>query len=128
MAVSDKKIHCFKSPLENMSAEELNESISYFVFKVKKQDGRENPANSLHSLVSSSQRYLKTQCGKNFQFFNDDFFSKLRTSLDTVMKERSVAEIGVESKRAKVISLDEENRSWARISLRKTVALSWSKR
>ena len=73
MAVSDKKIRCFKTPLENMSAEELNESISYFVFEVKKQDGREYPANSLHSLVSSLQRYLKTQCGKNFRFFNDDF-------------------------------------------------------
>lgn len=110
----DKTIRCFKTPLENMSADELNESISYFVFEVKKQDGTEYPANSLHSLVSSSQRYLKTQCGKNFRFFNDDFFSKLRTSLDTVMKERSAAGIDVESERAEVISLDEENRLWAK--------------
>ena len=66
MVVSDKKIRCFKTPLENMSAEELNKSISYFVFEVKKQDGREYPANSLHSLASSLQRYLKAQCGKNF--------------------------------------------------------------
>ena len=114
MAVSDKTIRCFKTPLENMLADELNELISYFVFEVKKQDGREYPANSLHSLVSSLQRYLKTQCGKNFRFFNDDFFSKLRTSLDTVMKERSAAGIGVESKRAEVISLEEENRLWAK--------------
>ena len=57
---------------------------------------------------------LQTQCGKNFRFFNDDFFSKLRTSLDTVMKERSAAGIGVESKRAEVISLDEEYRLWAK--------------
>ena len=127
MAVSDQKIRCFKTPLENISADELNESISYFVFEVKKQDGREYPANSLHSLVSSLQRYLKTQCGKNFRFFNDDFFSKLRTSLNTVMKERSAAGIGVESKRAEVISLDEENRLWAKSILGKTVALSWSR-
>ena len=65
-------------------------------------------------MVSSLQRYLKSQCGKNFRFFNDDFFSKLRTSLDTVMKERSAAGIGVESKIAEVISLDEENRLWAK--------------
>ena len=66
MAVSDKTIRCFQTPLENMLADELNELISYFVFEVKKQDGREYPANSLHSLVSSLQRYLKTQCGKIF--------------------------------------------------------------
>ena len=85
-----------------------------FVFEVKKQDGTEYPANSLHGLVCAIQRYLKSQCGKNFRFFNDDFFSKLRTSLDTVMKERSAAGIGVHSKRAEVATLDEEDQLWSK--------------
>ena len=84
-----------------------------FLF-LKKQDGTEYPGNSLHGLVCAIQRYLKSQCGKDFRFFNDDFFSKLRTSLDTVMKEGSAAGIGVHSKRAKVITFDEENQLWSK--------------
>ena len=97
-----------------MLAHELNDSISLFVFEVKTQDGTGYPGNSLHGLVCAIQRYLKSQCGKNFRFFNDDFFSKLRTSLDTVMKEGSAAGIGVHSKRAEVITLDEENQLWSK--------------
>ena len=98
MALRDNSVACFKTPLQNMTLDELNESISYFVFEVKKQDGTEYPANSLHGMVCAIQRYLKSECGKNVRFFNDDFFSKLRTSLDTVMKERSAAGIGVHCK------------------------------
>ena len=111
---NDNSIRCFPMPLQYMSAAELNDSISLFVFEVKKQDGTEYPGNSLHGLVCAIQRYLKSECGKNVRFFNDDFFSKLRTSLDTVMKERSTAGIGVHSKRPEVITLDEENRLWSK--------------
>ena len=96
-----------------MSADEINDSMSHFVFELKKQDGTEYPGNLLNGLVYSIQCYLKGQCGKHFQFFNDDFFSKLRTSLDTVMRERSVARIGAHCGRAEVISLDEENQLWS---------------
>jgi hypothetical protein len=44
---------------------------AHFVFEVKKQDGEEYTANCLHGLVCAIQRYLKTQCGKNVDFFND---------------------------------------------------------
>jgi hypothetical protein len=114
MAHRDNSIRRFSMPLQDMSVAELNDSISYFVFEVKKKDGTEYPANSLHGLVCAIQRYLKIQCGKNFRFFNDDLFSKLRTSLDTVMKERSAAGIGVHSKRAEVITLDEEDQLWSK--------------
>ena len=110
---NDNSIHRFPMPLQYMSAAELNYSISLFVFEVKKQDGTEYPGNSSHGLVCAMQRYLKSECGKNVRFFNDDFFSKLRTSLDTVM-ECSAAGIGVHSKRAEVITLDEENRLWSK--------------
>ena len=80
---NDNSIRCFPMamPLQYMSAAELSNLISLFVFEVKKQDGTEHPGNSLHGLVCAIQRYLKSQCGKNFRFLNDDFFSKLRTSL-----------------------------------------------
>ena len=79
IALRDKSIRCVKTPLENMSAEELNESMAHFVSEVKKQDSQEYPANSLHGLVCAIQRYLKTQCGKNFHFFNDGMFNKLQS-------------------------------------------------
>ena len=97
----DESVRSFKTRLENMSADELNESMPYFLFEVKKQDGQEYPANYLHGLVRGIQRYLKTQCGKNFHFSNDDSFHKLRTSLDAVMKERSAAGIGLSVKELK---------------------------
>ena len=64
MALRDRCIRCFKTPLKDMSADVINDSISHFVFEVKIQDGTEYPGNSLHGLVCSIQRYLKTQCGK----------------------------------------------------------------
>ena len=122
---NDCSIRCSPMPLQSMSAAELNDSISLFVFEVKKQDGTKYPGNSLHGLVCAIQRYLKSQCSKNFRFFNDDFFSKLRTSLDTVMKERLAAGIGVHSKRAEVITLDEENRLWSNNILGDGNGKSW---
>ena len=96
-----------------MSAEELNESMAHFVFEVKKQDGQEYPGNSLHGSVCGIQRYLKTQCGKNFHLFDDDLLSKLRSCLDVVMKEWSAARIGLMCRRAEMITIDEENHMWA---------------
>ena len=84
-----------------------------FVFKEKKQDGEEYHGKSLYGLVCGIQTYQKTQCGKNFHFFDDDLFSKLRSCLDAVMKERSAAGIGLMCKRAEVIRIDEENHMWA---------------
>ena len=112
IACHNESVRSFTTRLENMSADELNESMPHFLFEVKKQDGQEYPANSLHGLVCGIQRYLKTQCGKNFHFFNNDLFHKLRTSLDAVMKERSAAGIGLICKRAEVITMDEENQMW----------------
>ena len=65
-----------------MPAEELNESMAHFVFEVKIQDGQEYPGNSLYGLVCGIHRYLKTQCGENFHFFDDDLFCNLRSSLN----------------------------------------------
>ena len=106
MAQSDNSICCFPMPQQYLSTSELNYSTSQFVFETKKQDSTEYPANSLHRWAYATQCYLKSRCGKIFRFFNDDFFTKLRTFLDTVMKERSVADIGIHTKRAEVITLD----------------------
>ena len=57
-----KSVLRFKTALEDMSAEELNESMAHFVFEVKKQDGQEYPRNFLYGLVCEIQRYLRTQC------------------------------------------------------------------
>ena len=113
MALRDRSIRCFNTLLIDMWADEISDSMSHFVFEVKKQDGTEYPGNSLHGLVCSIQRYLKTQCGKHCRLFNDDFYRKLRSSLVTVMRERSAAGIGAHCRRPKVISLDEENQPWS---------------
>ena len=43
--------------LHDVSPDQLNDSISLFVFEVKNKDGSEYPANSVHGLACSIQRY-----------------------------------------------------------------------
>lgn len=93
-----------------MSWEHVDESISLFVFKVMKQHGTEYPINSLHSLASFIRRYLKTQLRKHSRFFKDkDCFSRLRSSLDTVLKERTAAGTEEQCGKVELISVDEDD-------------------
>ena len=57
---NDNSIRCFPMPLLYMSAAELNDSISLFVFEVKNEDASEYSANSVHGLACFIQPYRNT--------------------------------------------------------------------
>ena len=40
MVLCDRSIGCFKKPLIDMSADEINDSMSHFVFEVKNRTAR----------------------------------------------------------------------------------------
>ena len=69
------------SDLHTMPEEDLNEVLSQFIEEVRKQDGTRYPGKTLHELISSSQKYFELK-GRKVNFFSNEFFEKLRKSLE----------------------------------------------
>ena len=69
------------SDLDTMPEEDLNEVLSQFIEEVRKQDGTRYPGKTLHELISSSQKYFELK-GRKVNFFSNEFFEKLRKSLE----------------------------------------------
>lgn len=60
--------------------------LTYFVLKVRKQNGLEYPLNTPHDLVCGITCYLRQSGKPEVDFFEDDAFADIRTSLDVEMK------------------------------------------
>ena len=73
------------SDLDTMPEEDLNEVLSQFIGEVQKQDGTPYPGKTLHELICSSQKYFELK-GRKVNFFSNEFFEKLRKSLEVEMK------------------------------------------
>ena len=69
------------SDLDTKPEEDLNEVLSQFIGEVQKQDGTRCPGKTLHGLISRSQKYFELKGGK-VNFFSNEFFEKLRKSLE----------------------------------------------
>ena len=69
------------SDLDTKPEEDLNEVLSQFIGEVRKQDGTRCPGKTLHELISRSQKYFELKGGK-VNFFSNEFFEKLRKSLE----------------------------------------------
>ena len=107
----------FKSNMDNIdicdfSIDQLNHWLPKFLFEVRKRDGSLYPQSTLVSLLAGLQSHL-AQRGKPFQFFSDQKFQKIKSSLDSAMK-RSVAEnVGVHRNHIEIITKNEEEQLWA---------------
>ena len=69
------------SDLDTMPEEDFNEVLSQFIGEVRKQDGTRCPGKTLHELISRSQKYFELK-GRKVIFFSNEFFEKLRKSLE----------------------------------------------
>ena len=74
--------------LEDMTIDEINNSVSRFIIEVKKMDGTEYPADTLYSLVISVQLYMDS-IGRPYKFLNDESFIQIKNTLDNVMKSHA---------------------------------------
>ncbi len=75
-------------PLEDMSVDELNFSISRFICEVKKCDGTDFPSSTLHGLIIALQIHLDS-IGKKYKLLSDGVFQQIRNTWDNAMKMRA---------------------------------------
>lgn len=98
-------------PLEKMTSDELNYSISRFVVEVRKENGDPYPGETLRGMIHMLQLHLESTCGKVYRFLSEDFL-QIRNTLDTMMKKLKQRGVGADVKQAEVITLDEEEMLW----------------
>jgi hypothetical protein len=92
--------------ITEQSQTELQHWMSCFILEVRKKDGSEFPANSLHHVVCGIMRYLRWNSKPGLDFFKDADFDKFRCSLDAEMKR--LQSNGVGSKRRQAEPTEEE--------------------
>lgn len=95
-----------------MSKDELCYTLSRFLCEIKKQNGEDYPGETLYELIICIQLSLELDFGREYKFLNDQAFSQLKNTLDSVMKERAASGISVKRRQADVISQQEEEMLW----------------
>ena len=102
---------CPGIPLCQFSKDELNFAISRFVKECRNKKGEQYPGSTLREIVLCLQMNL-SQLGFTYRFLNDPIFSQIRNTLDNTMKEIAENGIGMDTKQAEIITVEEENRLW----------------
>ncbi|XP_022095871.1 zinc finger MYM-type protein 2-like [Acanthaster planci] len=82
-----------------------------FICEVKKKNGKDYPGETLLELVICVQLYFELK-GKSYKFLSDPDFLQLRNTLDGLMKELAKAGFGICHKRAKEITVKEDDSLW----------------
>ena len=89
----------------------MAETLTRFILEVRKLDGSEYPANSLHHIIAGLQRYLRT-VGYQVDIFKDEDFAGFHSSLDAEMKRIQGLGIGTRVRKAEIITIEEEELLW----------------
>ncbi|CAG2234520.1 unnamed protein product [Mytilus edulis] len=95
-----------------MTNDQLNTVLGYFITEVRNKKGLEYYPNTLYELIICIQRFLR-QNDRSISILDDRDFSALRSVLDSKMKELSRNGIGLKTKKADVISADQETYMWS---------------
>lgn len=89
----------------------LDEALSYFVAEVRNKAGGDYKPNTLYEIVVAIQYHLR-QSGRTINMLEDKSFDGMRRVLDAKMKELSSRGMGIERKKAEVISEEQEEELW----------------
>ena len=87
-------------------------AVPRFITKIRKVDGSDFPAKTLYDIVICLQFFLETQ-GFNYKLLNNDGLSKIRFTLDNLMKKRTEDGVGNSVRRAHVLSFTDEDLLWS---------------
>lgn len=96
-----------------MSDEEISKTISFFVAEVRNKSGDDYRPNSLYEIVCAIQHKMRHD-GRFINFFDYDRFYEMRSILDSKMKELSARGMGIERKRADIITEAQEEEMWSK--------------
>ena len=100
--------------LGSLEKENLNHALCRFIPEVTKQRGDgQYPGHTLYQMICAIQKHLNVnKIPWKLLEGEGTPFADVRVVLDNVMKERTVANIGVNKKQAGVVTLEMENKLW----------------
>ena len=107
-----KVAHVSIPPITEQSQSELQHWLSRFILEVRRKDGSEFPANTLHHVVCGIMRYLRWNGKPGLDFFKDADFDKFRYSLDAEMKRLQSNGVGSKRRQAEPLTEEEEEILW----------------
>ena len=107
-----KVAHVSIPPITEQSQSELQHWLSRFILEVRRKDGSEFPANTLHHVVCGIMRYLRWNGKPGLDFFKDADFDKFRCSLDAEMKRLQSNGVGSKRRQAEPLTEEEEEILW----------------
>ena len=99
-------------PLGDLTAKEMSQKLSCFIFQIQKQDGSEFPPDTLHHIVSGIQRHLRWNGKPGIDLYKDACFADFRMCLDSEMKRLQRAGLGSQKKKAEPLTEEEEELLW----------------
>ena len=88
-----------------MCDEEIDRCLSFFVAEVRNKSGEDYKPKSLYEIICSIQHHMRKDraWGRFICIFDDKTFQRLRSVLDSKMKELSSRGLGLDKKRTEVI-------------------------
>ena len=98
--------------LTELEMANLNHALCRFIPEVSKKHGEgEYPGATLYQMMVGIQKYLFVNKIK-WKLMELDEFEEMRTVLDNVMKERTLANVGVLKCQAGLITFEHEDQLW----------------
>lgn len=87
--------------------------MNRFVCEIKKQNGKDYPAETLYELIITIQLFLEMN-GRQMKLLDDPAFCQLKHTLDNTMKEHAKAGLTVKRRQAQPITVAEQEDMWNR--------------
>ena len=105
-------VYCDLDNVQSIDENSLLFAMPRFITEVRKLDGSEFPSKTLYDIVICVQFYLET-LGFTFKLLNEDVFSKIRFTLDNVMKKRVADGIDSAVRQVQVLSFSDTDILWS---------------
>ena len=104
-------IACDLEDMSTICTESFLFGMKRFITEIRKLDGTDFPAKTLYQIVICVQFHLKSM-GLVWKLLDDKEFTELKFTLDNTMKQRVTNGIGINVKKADIISVVEEDILW----------------
>ena len=105
-------VNCDLDDISTIMQSSLVFAICQFLTEVKKLDGSDFPGKTLYDIGICLQFYLETK-GFTYKLLNEESFSKIRFTLDNIMKKRASDGLGNGVCQAQVLSFTDEDLLWS---------------
>ena len=106
-------IACDLEDMSTICTESFLFGMKRFITEIRKLDGTDFPAKTLYQIVICVQFHLESM-GLVWKLLDDKEFTELKFTLDNTMKQRVTNGIGINVKKADIISVVEEDILWER--------------